>query len=427
MQRKREQSGTTVRIGGYWCVRYADWRIEDGVRIRKQGLTHKLAAVLEEHQRLKRPPKYVEKLQEEFMATVNASATRPEMCSTIGQFVESNWLPFIREHRSSSTVTVYQYYWTHLLSPYLANQLARDYTTAQAERMLHEIGRLHPTMKGATLHKLRSIVSGIFKRAIGQGIRSGQNPLREVTPPKGLPSGETYAYSLEEIRRMLGAIKDETTKVIVALAGYCGLSKSEIQGLCWENYDADNGEIAVCSSVVAGKRGKTKTKARAASVPLIPSVRELLDLYRLRLGDPETGKLPSTGVMFASEIGTPLDLHNVFSRQIAPVLNVCSKCKESKEDHDETDHAFSRRSDLPEWHGWHAFRRGLATNLNDLNVLDLTIQRILRHSDVTTTRKAYIKPLDHQVTAGMERMEQEIRRVETLEAKAENKTTEMVN
>ena len=38
MQRKRMQTGTTVRIGEYWCVRYADWRIEDGVRIRKQGL-----------------------------------------------------------------------------------------------------------------------------------------------------------------------------------------------------------------------------------------------------------------------------------------------------------------------------------------------------------------------------------------------------
>jgi len=334
------------------------------------------------------------------------------MCSTIGQFVESNWLPFIEEHRSSSTVTGYKFYWKILLKPYLVNQLVRDYTTAQAERMLHEIGRLHPTMKKATLHKLRSILSGIFKRAIGQGLRPGHNPIREVTPPEGLPSGETYAYTLQEIRQMLGAITDETTKVIVALAGYCGLSKSEIQGLCWENYDATKGEIAVVSSVVAGKRGNTKTKARAASVPLIASVRELLDLYRLRLGNPTTGELPATGVMFATEIGTPLDLHNVFTRQIDPVLNACAECGEIRKEHgEESDHEY-RRSDLPAWHGWHAFRRGLATNLNDLGVLDLTIQRILRHSDVTTTRKAYIKPLDHQVTAGMERMEEAIRRVE---------------
>lgn len=86
-------------------------------------------------------------------------------------------------------------------------------------------------MKNATLHKLRSILSGIFKRAIGQGLRPGHNPIREVTPPKGLPSGETYAYTLEEIRQILGVITDEITRVMIALAGYVGLSKSEIQGL----------------------------------------------------------------------------------------------------------------------------------------------------------------------------------------------------
>jgi integrase len=421
MQRKREQKGTVVRIGDQWCVRYADWRIVDGVRIRKQGLTHKLGTVLEEHARLKRPPKYILKLQREFLEVVNDSSKSTEACSTIGQFVESNWLPFVKEQRASSTLTAYKFYWAHLLKPYLAGQLVRDYSTEQAEKMLREIASHHPTMKKATLHKLRSILSGIFKRAISQGCRPhGYNPIREVTPPKGLPSAETFAYTLEEIRQMLGAITHETTRVIVALAGYCGLSKSEISGLCWDNYDANKGEIAIVSSVVAGKRGNTKTKARAASVPLIPSVRDLLDLYRLRLANPETGELPKTGVMFATEVNTPLDLHNVFTRQIEPVLNACAECGEIRKEHgEETDHEY-RRSDLPVWHGWHAFRRGLATNLNDLGVLDLTIQRILRHSDVTTTRKAYIKPLDHQVTAGMAQLEAEIRRAETMQAQRPN-------
>lgn len=72
-------------------MRFADWRVVNGVRIRKQSLTHKLSAVLEE--RLKRPPKHIAKLQAEFME----------------QFVETNWLPFVQEQRSSSTVTVYKF------------------------------------------------------------------------------------------------------------------------------------------------------------------------------------------------------------------------------------------------------------------------------------------------------------------------------
>ena len=42
------------------------------------------------------------------------------------------------------------------------------------------------------------------------------------------------------------------------------------------------------------------------------------------------------------------------------------------------DHESRRREDLVEWHGWHAFRRGLRSNVNDLGALDLTIQKILR-------------------------------------------------
>ena len=426
MKRRREQSGTTVRIGGYWCVRYADWRIEDGERIRKQGLTHKLTAVLEEHQRLKRPPKYVEKLQAEFMETVNATTAHPEMCSTIGQFVESNWLPFIREHDSSSTVTTYTYYWTHLLKPRCGSKLVRDYTTQQAEQMMHEIGRHHPKMRKATLHKLRSILSGIFKRAIGQGCRPGHNPIREVTPPKGLPSQPTHAYTLPEIRGLLGDVTDEIARVMIALAGYCGLSKSEIAGLNWEAYDG-KGEISVTSSVVNGVRGETKTEARKNSVPVIQPVRELLDLYRLRLGDPETGELPKTGVMFATENHTPIDLKNIYARRIEPILSACAECGESKKKHGVKDHEYRRRPEAVQWRGWHAFRRGLGSNLNELGVPDLTIQRILRHSNVATTRKSYIKIREDNVTAGMDLLAAEIRRAEVARPEAESNATKRVN
>jgi integrase len=70
------------------------------------------------------------------------------------------------------------------------------------------------------------MLSAIFKRAIAQDCRPGHNPIREVTVPKGLPKQETYAYTLEEIRQMLGAIQHEPTRTIIALAGYTGLSKS---------------------------------------------------------------------------------------------------------------------------------------------------------------------------------------------------------
>jgi hypothetical protein len=99
VERKRLQTGCVVKIGGIWNVRYADWRIENGERIRKQNLTHKLAPVQDSEVRLKRPPKYIEKLQAEFIERVNGSVENPENCSTMTQFVESAWLPFIEQTR----------------------------------------------------------------------------------------------------------------------------------------------------------------------------------------------------------------------------------------------------------------------------------------------------------------------------------------
>ena len=186
--------------------------------------------------------------------------------------------------------------------------------------------------------------------------------------------------------------------------------ESEIQGLVWKHTTPTAARSQCCRPSVNGKRGDPKTEARKNTVPLIQSVRDLLDLYRLRLGN------PVAGVMFATGCGTPLDLHNVFCDRIEPVLNACKECGMSKAAHlGVEDHEYCRRSDLVEWHGWHGFRRGLASNLYDLGVDDLTIQRILRHSDVETTRKSYIKVREPNVMSGMERLEAEIRRTETVQ------------
>ena len=72
------------------------------------------------------------------------------------------------------------------------------------------------------------------------------------------------------------------------------------------------------------------------------------------------------------------------------------------------EHEYEQNPSLPQWRGWHAFRRGLATNLHALGIDDLTIQRILRHSNVLITQKCYIKTRDAQVTEAMEQLSVEV-------------------
>ena len=111
--------------------------------------------------------------------------------------------------------------------------------------------------------------------------------------------------------------------------------------------------------------------------------------------------------MFKSEAkaGTPLNLNNVLNRMILPALNKCEVCGKERMQHAGADHKYKRDASRPEWHGWHAFRRGLASNLYRLGVNDKTIQAILRHSNVATTMDIYVKTVSADSTAAMTLLE----------------------
>jgi hypothetical protein len=94
----------------------------------------------------------------------------------------------------------------------------------------HEIARQHPNMKKATLHKLKSMLSAVFKLAIQQGYRPGPNPIRETSLPRAPEADDTYAYDLETILAMLRMVP-EPSRTVIAIAGFAGLRRGEIEGL----------------------------------------------------------------------------------------------------------------------------------------------------------------------------------------------------
>jgi len=97
-------------------------------------------------------------------------------------------------------------------------------------------------------------------------------------------------------------------------------------------------------------------------------------------------------------------MNNLLNDQILPALRRCAHCSKAYNKL-HVGHQYQRDESRPDWRGWHSFRRGLATNLHDLGVDDLTIQRILRHSNVEITRRAYIRTLPEQSVNAMARLE----------------------
>jgi integrase len=63
-----------------------------------------------------------------------------------------------------------------------------------------------------------------------------------------------------------------------------------------------------------------------------------------------------------------------------------------------------------EWKGWHAFRRGLATNLGVLGVNPKDIQAILRHGELATTMDIYRQSVSKEGHAAMRKLERAFKR-----------------
>jgi integrase len=138
-------------------------------------------------------------------------------------------------------------------------------------------------------------------------------------------------------------------------------------------------------------------------------------MHRLRSGSPLKGPI------FANSKGNPLSLGCVVNRVILPALNRCEACAKAESDHQKVGHPYRRDSCIPEWHGWHAARRGLGSNLYRLGVPDMVIQRILRHANVSTTATYYIKTAADDVRNAMSKLENHIERSEhTQRASAES-------
>jgi integrase len=84
-------------------------------------------------------------------------------------------------------------------------------------------------------------------------------------------------------------------------------------------------------------------------------------------------------------------------------------CGKSKgKPHLKADHDYQRDARLPQWHGWHAARRGLGSNLYRLGVPPMVIQRILRHANVSTTATYYIKTAADDVRNAMAKLEKTV-------------------
>jgi integrase len=390
------QDGYIFKQAGSWYLRYRDNFIVDGVLVRKQKCK-KLAAVCDRY----RTERDLEGLKADVLGPINSGKTRPESTLSVAEFAEAHWLPWARENCKPSTVAGYETLWNTYLSPYLQKISLRDFRTVDAANLFSEIHRERKIGR-TTLQHCKSRLSGIFTLARNQGALDSPNPiLGAMIPKKAAAPVGTHAATPDEVMAILEILrkaKEWKARAAVALMFFAGLRPGEARGARWEDYDGKR--LFVKQSVWHKFTTDPKTENAASPVPVIETLAEILGDLRERDGK------PSTGPMLRGPSGKPMILDNLSKRVVMPELKRCAVCSKKAADHMKAEHPFELDTTLPTWHGWYSLRRGVATTLAGLTKDNgLASKGLLRHTNLATTTRHYLKDVPENTLSAMQLLE----------------------
>jgi len=196
-----------------------------------------------------------------------------------------------------------------------------------------------------------------------------------VLPKRGLV--QTFTFSLDEIKRILDSAR-EPHKTFYAILAETGIRGGEICALRVADLDLENAVIHVRQSVWRGQIQTVKSRKGNRRFPVSP---QLVRHLRANL---RSWRPNALGLLFATENGTPWDHSLIRKRKLHPLL---------------------KRLGIRQC-GFHAFRHGNATLLDQIGAPMAVRQNRLGHADAQTTMD-----YTHAVTADERRIAVELGKI----------------
>lgn len=256
---------------------------------------------------------------------------------------------------------------------------------------------LYRRLQDEDKHATARYVHATLHRALGQALRWGivdRNPAELVTPPLQRKS-EVAALTRDEAERLLREAREsgDRLEALYVLAIHTGMRQGEMLGLRWTDIDlsGDAPSLRVARQLQRSREGgglvftQTKTK-KGRYVSLGPTVVAALRRHwayqtqeKLHAG----ALYEDQGLVFASEIGTPLEASNMVRRSFKPLL---------------------RRAGLPRIR-FQDLRHTCATLLLISGVHPKFVQELLGHSSISVTLDIYSHMLPAMGAVAQEAME----------------------
>ncbi len=287
---------------------------------------------------------------------------------TVARYLEG-WLEAVRPSLRPRTWERYRQYVRIHAVPVIGAVPVSRLSPQHLQRLYAD--RLEAGLSSTSVAHLHAVLH----RALGQAARWGQvarNVADLVTRPR-IARREPQALSPDQARALLEAARDDRLEALYVLALSTGMRQGEILALKWQDLDLDGAHLQVRATLQRTREGfdfcEPKTARSRRQVALTNKAVSALRRHRARQLE-ERLLCPywqDPDLVFASEVGTPIEATNLIRRSFHPLL---------------------ARAGLPRIR-FHDLRHTAATLLLGQNVNVKIVSEMLGHSQIAVTLDLY--------------------------------------
>ena len=185
-----------------------------------------------------------------------------------------------RDDLERSTLAGYRSHVTYHIGPMLGATKLSRLTAPRVQEFVDQL--LSGGRSRALTKKIVASLSSMISEAQRRGL-AAQNPVRDVRVrlPKR-EQGRPDMPSLEELRALLGGMRDDRWRPLLTAIMFTGLRSSEARGLKWQDLDLKAGVVSIRQRVDQwGRFGPPKSAAGTREIPLGPFVVNSLREWKL--------------------------------------------------------------------------------------------------------------------------------------------------
>lgn len=331
------------------------------------------------------------RLREVLQQVENDEYVEPQKL-TVGQWLDDWWRIYCLPFKKASTCTGYESTIVWHLKPYIGN---RQLQSLRPEHVQSVINALVAEGKApSTVRKAHAILHMACEQAIVNEILV-RNPVKRIILPK-MDQEEIRFFTLDEQRRFINALPDDTSGRALYFILGTGLRLAELSGLRWS--DIQENQFTISQTIRRNRNfdekdprrtslqiSTPKTKAGRRTIPLTPKLKEMLTTQRreqlqsrLKAG----AKWNDLNLVFTTELGTPYEGRNM-TRTLHRILKEVGI----------------------ERLGVHALRHTFATRAMESGMDVRTLSEILGHANITLTLQLYAHSTSETKRNAMKQME----------------------